>query len=256
MTEIKNNHKPLRPFYYRLGAKNRLLQYILPLIPYHKIYVECFLGGGSVLFAKNPSNIEIVNDIDTQLINDYKLILDIKTKNFKKDLTTLEKQRNFFSKIPKTKADKITHTLLRHNNTFCGKEYNNGTKLYKCKNPIHRLVKLDKYQNRLKNVKFLNKNYIDVINEYDSPETFFYLDPPYENTNKSFYKNSKFNFNELRDILGNVKGYWMLSINASDYIKDLFDGYNILPINQKGLQNSKIGGKDRTEYIIMNYVFD
>jgi DNA adenine methylase len=255
MTEIKNNHKPLKPFYSRVGSKSRLLQYILPLIPDHKIYVECFLGGGAVLFAKKPSDIEIVNDLDTQLINDYKLILDIKTKNFKKDLTTLEKQRNFFSKIPKTEADKITHALLRHNNTFSSKEYKEGMKLYKHINPIKKLLKIDDYKARLKNVKFVNKNYIDVIKKFDSTETFFYLDPPYENTHKSFYKNSKFDFDELRDILGNVKGYWMLSINASDYIKDLFDGYIIKIIKIKGTSQF-IGGKDRTEYIIMNYVFD
>ena len=40
-----------------------MLKHILPLIPPHKIYTEAFCGGAAVLFAKRPSEAEVINDI-------------------------------------------------------------------------------------------------------------------------------------------------------------------------------------------------
>ena len=44
------------------GGKQTMLKHILPLIPKHKVYTETFLGGGAVLWAKDPAPLEIVND--------------------------------------------------------------------------------------------------------------------------------------------------------------------------------------------------
>ena len=48
-----------------------MLKHILPLIPSHKIYTEAFCGGAAVLFAKRPSEAEIINDINMELTNFY-----------------------------------------------------------------------------------------------------------------------------------------------------------------------------------------
>ena len=57
-----------------------LSKLIISLIPKHNLYCEPFFGGGAIFFAKEPSNLEVINDTNGELINFYKVI---KTK-FKK----------------------------------------------------------------------------------------------------------------------------------------------------------------------------
>ena len=46
------------------GGKQQLVPTILPMIPSHRLYVEPYFGGGAVFFAKKPSYLEVINDIN------------------------------------------------------------------------------------------------------------------------------------------------------------------------------------------------
>ena len=61
----------------RLGGKSKLKNKIIELIPQHKIYVEPFVGGGSVFFGKPNSEIEIINDLDTDIYNIFQDTKDV-----------------------------------------------------------------------------------------------------------------------------------------------------------------------------------
>ena len=56
------------------GGKQRMIKHILPLIPSHRIYVEPFFGGGSIFFAKGPSYLEVINDINDNVVNFYQVM--------------------------------------------------------------------------------------------------------------------------------------------------------------------------------------
>lgn len=57
------------------GGKTNMLRHILPLIPGdHCIYAEPFFGGGAVFFAKQKSNVEVINDNLDMVINFYKVV--------------------------------------------------------------------------------------------------------------------------------------------------------------------------------------
>ena len=45
------------------GGKGLLVTKLLELMPEHKVYVEVFGGGASLLFGKKPAKVEIYNDI-------------------------------------------------------------------------------------------------------------------------------------------------------------------------------------------------
>ena len=49
---------------------------LLPLIPPHHIYCEVFGGGASLLCAKEPSAVEVYNDIDSRLVNLFRVLRD------------------------------------------------------------------------------------------------------------------------------------------------------------------------------------
>src|SRR5579862_5380885 len=56
------------------GGKQRLLKELLPLIPIHRLYIEPFIGGGALFFAKEPSEAEIINDLNGNVTNFYKVV--------------------------------------------------------------------------------------------------------------------------------------------------------------------------------------
>lgn len=66
----------LQPILKWVGGKRQLLSEILPLIPLNPaLYVEPFLGGGSVLLSNQPSR-ALVNDANSELMNVYKVVRD------------------------------------------------------------------------------------------------------------------------------------------------------------------------------------
>lgn len=233
----------MKPFYKRIGSKARMVKDILPLIPQHDTYVEVFLGGGSIFWGKPPSDKEILNDLDKELIADWKLI-----KGGTKP--TLQELQAIYDAPARTKKQKLLHALIKRNNGFSSQPVKD--KVYSDVNPYNKLELLPEYKARLEGVKLISQDYKKVLKTYDSPTTFFYLDPPYEES-KGLYEHHTFDYEELERQLAKVKGYWMMSINDSPYIRKIFKDYIIKTIKLKGIPNTVIGGKDRMELIIMNY---
>lgn len=60
----------------RYGGKARKLRFLLSHIPYSRIYCEPFLGSGAVFFARDPSEIEVINDIDYDVVNFFSVLRD------------------------------------------------------------------------------------------------------------------------------------------------------------------------------------
>jgi DNA adenine methylase len=80
MSEILNMKTPIT--YY--GGKQLMAKYILPMIPEHILYCEPFAGGAAIFFAKLPSEVEVLNDTNRELINFYRVVQN--------DFTSLEKE--------------------------------------------------------------------------------------------------------------------------------------------------------------------
>src|SRR3954470_4631277 len=56
-----------------VGGKNRLAKQIIAVLPEHTTYVEPFSGGAQVLFHKPPSNVEVLNDLDFEIVNFFRV---------------------------------------------------------------------------------------------------------------------------------------------------------------------------------------
>lgn len=250
----------LRPFFCRIGTKRDIADFVIDYFPdesEYDTYVEPFIGGGAIYWKKTPTETEVINDLDSDLIGAYRLLKGIKSRDFRTDLNSAAKIQSFVDGPLRTDADRLTTQIVTRCNTWMGKE---GGKIYGPSNPHAKLKKVDDYQERLKGTKIENQSYEKVIAKYDSPKTFFYMDPPYEeapSVGKLYTHGGKsFDFEEMRRVLDGVKGKWLLSINDSPRIREAFKGYfyKAFVVRSKAPgRTGTIGGKDRRELLISNY---
>jgi DNA adenine methylase len=108
---------------------------------------------------------------------------------------------------------------------------------------------------RLSRVYVENRPYADIITRFDKPSTFFYLDPPYYGCEDYYGPGifSRDDFMKLRDIISNIQGKFILSINDVSEIRTLFKDYCIESVET----SYSAAGADRkkrvTELLIGNY---
>lgn len=244
----------MKPFFNRIGGKRFFSKKLVGFIPEHQIYIEPFVGGGAVFFRKEPSKKEIINDKDKGLIEGYRLIKKASTNmdkyNFQYNIDDMNK---FMYSDQKTPENKLLQRIYIHRHTYggrgTGKAYYVSRKVLDSRDKI---LKLDEYQTRLKKTIILNQDYKTVIKKYDSKDAFIYIDPPYENSGDLYGDNSDIDYQELLNILKNVKGKFLLSLNDSKRIKDIFQEFNIYKI-KKVKSSDFLGGVERKELLISNY---
>ena len=247
------------PPFGRFGGKTRLKKRLVEMFPkgYEDMtYVEPFVGAGSVFYYKNPSKKEVINDLNSYVIRMHRGLKKYDGDKISKDLMMKGMSKEEFIKLrdmtpPQDPYKNFLRELLLLKTGFFGKtegqSYNSGKG-----DKLH--VNFDgKYSERLKDTTILNEDFKKVINKYDSPTTFFYLDPPYEESDK-LYKDDTLPIKDVYDILKNIKGKFMISYNNSKEAKKLFERFHIRYLNTTYVDPFR-GGNDRKvkEMIITNY---
>jgi len=217
-------------WYY--GAKTYLLDDIFnkvsELYP-DKIaaFVDVFGGSGTVILNMPPEwkvN-KIYNDIDLRLYNLLKVLQDEnKRKRLFDMLDWSLPHRKIFDELKqqtefKDDVEMAYAYLYMHFNGFNGYDSNYGIKIKVSDDFFHSQINLLKHN--FFAVKYLRiecLDYKELIKKYDSTTTFFYLDPPYlkKGTNYEFSFTLK-DFQEMHDILKNIKGYWLMNEGERDF---------------------------------------
>ena len=175
------------------GGKQILTHEILELMPAHKIYVEPFFGGGAIFFAKGSSFLEVINDTNDLLINFYQQCVDnfealqhriqntLHSESEFKKARTIYNNPRYRSKLDKAWAVWVMTNMSVMATPRGGWKRDNGT------GGSHIGIGMDNHRkrftsqiyDRLSKVQISCHDAIDVIKERDTPDTFFYLDPPY-----------------------------------------------------------------------------
>jgi len=234
----------------RMGGKSKLAKRLIAMFPPdedYDIYVEPFMGAGNIILRKDPADHhEIINDLDKRMVVAFRGIK--KSGKYINDNVArgdYSKER-FFANRDKLNAVAIIDTI-KHSFFGKGTSYNVGKKNMTNYEPI---------SERLKDVTILNQSFEKVIKKYDTPRTFFYLDPPYESKEESDYPDYV-TPEMVWDSVKNIKGYVMLSYNDSTKIRGLFKSWKIKTIKTKYVdmtdKHRDRGYKTKTELIIMNY---
>ncbi|MGB7650858.1 MAG: DNA adenine methylase [Gallionella sp.] len=84
----KTNFAPIIPW---IGGKRRLAKHIIPMFPEHTCYVEPFCGAAAIYFLKDQTKVEVLNDINGELVNLYRVVkhhLEEFIRQFKWSLTS------------------------------------------------------------------------------------------------------------------------------------------------------------------------
>jgi len=253
------DHSLPTPF-CRQGNKYPIRNIIIPLIPPHKRYVELFAGSGAIFYNKEKAEQNVLNDLDKKTISNFKLLQNAPLDPAKyihqpKSLTAV---KHFFDHHGDSIADALIHERIRACSGYSQRPVTESKQIYHVKNAERVLKHLGEYKDKLKGVKYENKDYEAVVKKYDNADTFFFIDPPYENTSKVFgyAQSSEFDFERLKDVLSKIKGDFLLTINDSKRIRDLFRQFNIKPIKVPNPYSHRKISKQkafRPELIITNY---
>lgn len=253
----------MNSFLSYLGGKSLLAKRIIERIPPHTCYCEVFAGAAWVLFKKEPSRVEILNDINADLVTLYRVVqshLEEFIRQFKWVLTARDEFERRKLEKPETLTDiqrsARFYYLLK---TGYGSRLDHPTFGAGALRPSHINLltigeELSAAHIRLNRVYVENMHFEKIILRYDKPTTFFYIDPPYYGC-ENYYGKGIFNrddFGKLASLLQGVKGKFILSINDTPEIRETFRAFRI---EKEGTtyQTSNKGKKKVTELLVMNY---
>jgi DNA adenine methylase len=244
-----------------IGGKNRLATTIIPLLPEHTTYVEPFAGGAQVLFHKAPSNAEVLNDLDFDIVNFFRvcqwhyeeLVRYLRYCHISRKLHELHLAAN-----PATLTDiqRAGRFFYLQKNSFGGLVVKQNFHYGVMHAPNYNLERIpeiiEKTHKRLARVQVESLPYQQILEKYDRPTTIFYADPPY--WERKLYKHNFTvqDFIELEKRLGAVKGKVLLSLDDHPEVRKLFANWNLLPV-ELAYTAQRTTGKKFKELLISNY---
>ena len=249
-----------------LGGKSRSVKIILPLIPEHYAYVEPFAGACWILFAKDPSKLEVINDIDGDLMNFWEVVKnapDQFIKSFEYCLISRKTFEEYRKKYLTKEYDDcierahIFYYILK--SCFGARMTHPDFGIFRKGTPnlnfdiIERDIKLT--HERLKKVIIENRDYSRVIKVYDYEKCFMFIDPPYYETAQ--YSVGKFkaaDYTNLAELCKNIKGRFILTLNDHEYIRELFKDFDLIEYNVTySVSKTNKDNQKHAELLIKNY---
>lgn len=254
----------MNSFLSYMGGKSLLAGKIIPKIPTHTCYCEVFAGAAWLLFKKEESEVEIINDINTDLVTLYRVVkhhLEEFVRYFKWVLVA----RDEFEKLKKESPETLTDIQRAARFYYLLKAGFSSRIPYpsfgisaqrKCRLNLLRIEEdLSSAHLRLSQVYIENLPYEKLIPRFDRPGTFFYIDPPYYECENYYGKGifARADFERLKDILRAIKGRFIMSINDRKEIRALYRGFHIEEIQTTYSAGGAHKKKRVSELLIMNF---
>jgi len=253
-----------------VGGKFKLRKKIVELIPEHSCYVEVFGGAGWILFAKEPSDVEIWNDLESELVNFYRVIKERpedfyetfeltlvsreEFENFRymdtSELDELERAHRFYYLIMAGWGGELHLPRLQtsvndkgHGNRLIGAMKNLRKKIQ----PVHE---------RLQTVIIEHLDWKACVERYDKKGVFMYLDPPYPDNNCNYTKNMRSieEHKELVEWMKTAKCKFLLTNYDKPEVRELYKDFVITPVSFASGMRSGDGQRKNKEIIVTNFL--
>lgn len=243
-----------------MGGKRRLAKHILPLFPEHDCYVEAFAGGAALFHKKAPAKVEVLNDVNGDLVNLYRVIqhhLEEFIRQFKWSLVS----RQMFEWLKATNVETLTDIQRAARFYYLqkmafgakptGQTFGTAPSAPPRLNLLRIEEELSRAHLRLSRAYIERLDWKAVIGKYDRAYTLFYLDPPYLQTEGYGVDFGIEQYEAMADAARTIRGKMIVSINDHPAIRDIFSGLTI-----QGVDISYTVGKHSTpakELIIRNF---
>ncbi|MBI2934715.1 MAG: DNA adenine methylase [Chloroflexi bacterium] len=255
------------------GGKFSHLGWLLPLLPKCHHYCEPFAGSAAVLLNREPSPVETYNDLDSEVVNFFKVLRDQTDHIIKAIALTPFSREEFYLSLSKDTAGlsgldraRLFFIRARQSRTGLAQTASLG-RWANCKNTsragmsgvvsrwLGSVEDLPEIALRLLRVQIENRPATGIISLYDDPGTLFYCDPPYVHVTRGDSKAYAFEMDEeehrkLAASLVQCKGKVAISGYRCDLMDELYRGWRRFDASPKRCHSVK---EMRQEALWMNY---
>lgn len=254
----------VQPFIPWIGGKRRLAQQILPLFPEHSCYVEPFCGAAALFFLREePAKVEVLNDINLDLVTLYKVVqhhLEEFVRQFRWALVS----RQMFDWLKETPPQGLTDIQraarfyylqkLCFGGKASGRVFGTATTSGPRLNLLRIEEELSEVHLRLARCTVEHLPWRGCVEKYDRPHTFFYLDPPYWQTEGYGVPFPLEEYSALAATMGRVKGKAILSINDHPEMRRIFGSFRTKAVGVNYSVNNRSGnGSPARELIVRSW---
>jgi len=237
-----------RPALRYHGGKWRLAPWIISHFPAHRIYVEPYGGAGSVFFQKPRAYAEVLNDMDDEVVNVFRVLRDEHMACLLVNALSLTPfaRSEFVSsyKITECPVERARRAIVRsfmgfgsaainheHRTGFRGKSFRSGTSPAADWRNYPNCVHL--FTERLQGVAIECRPALELISYHDRSDVLFYIDPPYPRGTRYGGKCYRYEMTnedhvELSKVLHQLKGMVVLSGYDCDLYRNLFGDWKMI----------------------------
>jgi len=252
-----------------MGGKQMMVSRLIPLIPPHTVYVEVFGGGAALLLNKPPSALEVYNDIDGELVNLFETVRDkpdafLKRAEFllySRELNERWKAELKDGKVPMDPVERALRFWYLMRSSFAAHPYKGWafsatTDRSRPESMWNGLADIGSIHERLKMVEIDHLDFERIIKNRDSPDAFFFADPPYLDAKE--YRMGVFTLADherLLKTLQGCKGKWLMITGNHPDVRRLFKEYGMILTETFQSVEKVIGGeRDKIGHLIIaNY---
>ncbi len=263
-----------RPILRWHGGKWRLAPWIISYFPPHRVYVEPFGGGASVLLRKKPIPAECYNDLDGSIVNVFRQLRDpLSAGEIRRRLELTPYARAEFNRTYEPPVDDIDAACLTIARSFMG--FGSDSVSRSCRTGFRARLSdnkafsaqawarypdlIPKFCDRLSGVLIESTPATDIMARLDSCDTLHYVDPPYLFSTRSSLSNgrgtthgyrhemSDEDHRNLLRFLQTLRGY----VVVSGYPSEIYDT-ELAGWRRTSTQALADGARSRTEVLWLN----
>lgn len=221
------------------GSKWTMAPWIVSIMPAHTTYLEPYFGSGAVFFNKPRSKIETLNDVDSRIVNLFRVLRDEPDELCRLiRLTPLSREEYWESyQVSVDPVEDARRTLVRSWQAIGGKTASrtgwrsninvNGSKVEEWGHLDQRIMQVTR---RLKKAQIEHQDALKLLDRYNRADVLAYVDPPYLLSTRSkrhyAHEYTDADHEALLDLLQNFQGKVIISGYEHEMYNHMLDGWD------------------------------
>jgi len=214
-----------------IGGKRRLADVLIPRFPSHTCYVEVFAGAAALFFLRPPAEVEVLNDVNDDLVNLYRVVQhhpEEFIRQFKWALSSRQVFKWLNDTPPETLTDiqRAARFYYLQQNCFGGRVEGRTFGTATTSPPGLNLMRLEETLSaahlRLSGAYIEKLDWQVCISRYDRPHTFFFLDPPYWQTEGYGVPFGMEQYERMASVMREIKGRAIVTVNDHPDMRKVF----------------------------------